>query len=108
MVRRAALALVAVSAFAAGCGGTSDGDGGAAGTEPPAAASEPSEPANEVAPATTGGETAPVPDEPQAVEPAGAVPELLQVTAPAVGGGGEVDLAAYAGRPLALWFWAPG
>ena len=32
---------------------------------------------------------------------------LLSVTAPAVGGG-EVDLGAFAGRPLVLWFWAPG
>jgi hypothetical protein len=33
-------------------------------------------------------------------------PEILQVTAPVVGGG-ELDLAAYGDRPLLLWFWAP-
>jgi len=35
-----------------------------------------------------------------------AEPTALDVTAPAVGGG-EVDLGTYAGRDLALWFWAP-
>ena len=30
----------------------------------------------------------------------------LAFTAPTVGGG-ELDLAGYAGRNLALWFWAP-
>ena len=37
---------------------------------------------------------------------AGAVPELLQFTAPLVGGGEFVG-AAYAGRATAFWFWAP-
>lgn len=37
---------------------------------------------------------------------AAAVPELLQFTAPLVGGG-EFDGAAYAGRTTAFWFWAP-
>jgi hypothetical protein len=35
-----------------------------------------------------------------------AEPAVLDVVAPAVGGG-EIDLASYAGRELALWFWAP-
>jgi hypothetical protein len=30
----------------------------------------------------------------------------LAFTAPTVGGG-ELDLAGYAGRDVALWFWAP-
>lgn len=34
------------------------------------------------------------------------VPEVLDVVAPVVGGG-ELDLAAFAGQPVALWFWAP-
>lgn len=34
------------------------------------------------------------------------VPPVLEVTANLVGGG-TIDLAAYAGRPLAVWFWAP-
>ena len=35
-----------------------------------------------------------------------AVPEALRFTAPLVGDG-EFDGAAVAGRPVALWFWAP-
>ena len=35
------------------------------------------------------------------------VPEVLRFTAPRVGGG-TVDATAYAGRPVAFWFWAPG
>lgn len=34
------------------------------------------------------------------------VPAALQLTAPLVGGG-EIELGAYAGRPVLLWFWAP-
>lgn len=35
-----------------------------------------------------------------------AVPAALEVRAALVGGS-EIDLADYAGRALALWFWAP-
>lgn len=35
-----------------------------------------------------------------------AAPDALRFTAPLVGGG-EVDLAGYAGQPVLLWFWAP-
>ena len=35
-----------------------------------------------------------------------AVPASLAFTAPKVGGG-TVDLAGYAGKPVLLWFWAP-
>lgn len=35
-----------------------------------------------------------------------AVPAALEVGATLVGGG-EIDLADYAGKALALWFWAP-
>jgi hypothetical protein len=40
--------------------------------------------------------------------PAGALPppDALRFTAPLVGGG-DVDLAGYAGQPVLLWFWAP-
>ena len=34
------------------------------------------------------------------------VPAAFDVQATLVGGG-EFDLAAHAGRPVALWFWAP-
>lgn len=36
-----------------------------------------------------------------------AVPEILQFTAPLVGGG-TFDAAAVAGTPTVFWFWAPG
>jgi len=39
-------------------------------------------------------------------EPTVAVPALLDFTAPAVGGG-TVEGADHAGKPVALWFWAP-
>ena len=35
-----------------------------------------------------------------------AVPQSLAFSAPRVGGG-SVDLATYAGKPVLLWFWAP-
>jgi hypothetical protein len=44
--------------------------------------------------------------EPSPTEPAVAVPELLQFTAPLVGGG-TFDGAAAAGKPTVFWFWAP-
>jgi len=34
------------------------------------------------------------------------VPELLQFTAPLVGGG-EIDATSTAGTPTAFWFWSP-
>jgi Flp pilus assembly protein TadG len=34
------------------------------------------------------------------------VPEVLQFSSALVGGG-ELDLATLAGRPVLLWFWAP-
>ncbi len=37
---------------------------------------------------------------------AAAVPEALNFPASLVGGG-EFDPAAYAGKPVAFWFWAP-
>jgi hypothetical protein len=34
------------------------------------------------------------------------VPEALRFSAPLIGGG-EIDLAGFAGRPVLLWFWSP-
>ncbi|MEO7369525.1 MAG: hypothetical protein ABI949_05935 [Ilumatobacteraceae bacterium] len=34
------------------------------------------------------------------------VPQSLAFSAPRVGGG-TIDLADYAGKPVLLWFWAP-
>ncbi len=36
----------------------------------------------------------------------GAVPESLAFSAPQVGGG-AIDMAGFAGKPVLLWFWAP-
>jgi hypothetical protein len=36
----------------------------------------------------------------------GPVPESLAFSAPRVGGG-TIDMADYAGKPVLLWFWAP-
>jgi hypothetical protein len=42
------------------------------------------------------------------VQPSGAaaVPDLLKFTAPLLGGG-TFDGTAFAGKPVAFWFWAP-
>jgi hypothetical protein len=37
---------------------------------------------------------------------AAAVPQALALSAPRVGGG-TINLADYAGKPVLLWFWAP-
>ena len=73
------------------------------------AAPEPETPATEApaseAPATEAPATeTPATDAP-APEPA-PVPEILQFTAPLVGGG-EIDAAALAGKATVFWFWAP-
>jgi hypothetical protein len=41
-----------------------------------------------------------------AVQGTGTVAKSLLLSAPRVGGG-TVNLADYAGKPVALWFWAP-
>ena len=68
------------------CGGDEPGDAAAVPTTAPAASA---------ATAAT-------------ADPAGepAAPDALRFAAPLVGGG-EVDLAGYAGQPVLLWFWAP-
>lgn len=38
--------------------------------------------------------------------PAADVPDALRFSAPLVGGG-DIELDAFAGRPVLLWFWAP-
>jgi hypothetical protein len=47
------------------------------------------------------------PNEPTDPDGPGVSNALLDVVAPLVGGG-SIDLSGYSGRPLALWFWAPG
>jgi hypothetical protein len=62
---------------------------------PPAATDDP--------PAAT---SAPTSDPTTSPSPGPAVPEILDFGAPLVGGG-RLEGADYAGRELALWFWAP-
>lgn len=72
---------------------------------------EPSEPADE--PADDPAEPADEPASQPADEPAPtpteapvAVPPILDVSATTIDGN-EIELGAYAGRPVLLWFWAP-
>ena len=109
-ISRTALLAVIISLGSAACGGSTAPSTGAA-TEPQAAA-----PANTAVPAAgtevvavaataaSGGETTPAPAVGEAPV---VIPPILQIKAPLVGGG-EFDFAAYAGKPLAIWFWAPG
>jgi hypothetical protein len=46
------------------------------------------------------------PDSTAAASGRSAVPESLAFTAPRVGGG-TIDMADFAGKPVLLWFWAP-
>lgn len=57
--------------------------------------------ADRPAPAPT---TAPAPV--VAEQPGPAVPAVLDFTAARIGGG-EIQAARYAGRPVVLWFWSP-
>ena len=64
------------------------------------------EPADEPAPVD---EPAPEPADEPAPEPTEApvaVPPILDVSATTIEGS-EIELGAYAGRPVLLWFWAP-
>ncbi|MDJ0770803.1 MAG: hypothetical protein QNJ12_18560 [Ilumatobacter sp.] len=93
MFRR--LLPLAFAGILVACGGTSDD------ASTPSAADDVAETAAPAAPATTAAA-----DEAGAVVPAGDVPEALQFSASLVGGG-DIDVAALAGRPVLLWFWAP-
>jgi hypothetical protein len=112
-------ALVAGTLVLAACG-SDDGATGpeASSTDAPAAETAPA-PAPEVteaddgvAPAdtgsTSGATTAPSSGAttPGTEAAPVAVPEALQFSSALVGGG-ELDLATLAGRPVLLWFWAP-
>jgi len=77
------LCVVSAIALAAGCGSDRS-----TASPAPAAPGETSVPSASAVP----GETS--------------VPKVLQFTAPLVGGG-ELRAATLAGRPVALWFWAP-
>lgn len=94
MIRRLA-PIVAAGLVLAACG-SSD--------EPSAASDAPVEsdaPTPTSGPASTDG---PV-DAGSAVVPA-EVPDALQFSAPLLGGG-DIEMATLAGRPVLLWFWSP-
>ena len=84
MTRRTACVLFAVATGMAlsACGGDEPGDAAAVPTTAPAASAAITATADPAA------------------------PDALRFAAPLVGGG-EVDLAGYAGQPVLLWFWAP-
>lgn len=100
----------------AACGGPGSAPGDDPGTDEPAAsaeaAAEPAEAPASEAPAEPSVESPAREEEPATAEPQddeappAAIPALLDFTAPAVGGG-TVDGADHAGKPVALWFWAP-
>ncbi len=83
-----AVPLVVVLALT---GAACTGGGEATGASPTRAPT--SAPAGDMSPGGPGG-------------PATAVPDVLDFTAPRLGGG-TIDGAQYAGAPLAIWFWAP-
>ncbi len=100
LIAGAALVLVLAS-VAAGC------------SEPPSAKVAPESTVKQPESTSTAQTLASTPGEPTPTvaasvpdAPAAEVPAALAFRAPLVGGG-EFDGAAYAGRPVAFWFWAP-
>lgn len=75
----------------------------------PVAAPAPTDASTATTAAATAGSIAGAPSSaatPDGSSTAADVPAALQLTAPLVGGG-EIELGAFAGRPVLLWFWAP-
>lgn len=124
--RRNLVATLAAGALVvAGCGGD---DGGTTPTVNPSSATQPS--GSDPEPGDADGD-GPEVDGPTTVDPGGdgeaagpddldstdgetgnddavtAAPEILQIAAPLIGGGGEFDLATVGDRPVLLWFWSP-
>ncbi|CAB4836358.1 unannotated protein [freshwater metagenome] len=89
------LCVVSAIALAAGCGSDRT-----TASPAPAAPGETSVPSASAVPGETSVPSA------SAVPGETSVPKVLQFTAPLVGGG-ELRAATLAGRPVALWFWAP-
>ena len=100
-MRRSLLPFVAAGLLLAACGGSGSTDTAGTGTAAPGATSAVDATPDATASASSAPEAGPG-DTAAAV----AVPDALQFTAPAVGGG-EIDFTRFAGRAVALWFWAP-
>ncbi len=96
-----ALVIIAIAVGAAACGGSQAERVIAPVSVPPGATVAPVE---STPPAS--GEASPT-SPAAAGAPAPAVPQALNFTARQVGGG-QIDPATYAGKPVAFWFWAPG
>lgn len=97
VLRRLLVPVALVGALAA-CGGGGDDDAAT-----PATAAD--APADDTAVADQPAPTS-APDDGSGSAVVGDAPEALQFTAPLVGGG-DIEMAALAGRPVLLWFWAP-
>jgi hypothetical protein len=93
---------VAAGTALTACGASADGSATGPQTSPPTSPTS----AGGNAPPATPGATSPAPGAPAGSVAPASVPDSLQFTAPLVGGG-TFDGAAFAGAPLALWFWAP-
>jgi hypothetical protein len=105
-MRRTLLSLALAASLLAACGGTSDGStSGTAGTPTTVAVGDTvNDTVNGTAAPT---ETGPAPSAGEPATTAAAeAPEALQFSAPLVGGG-DIDFTQFAGRTVALWFWAP-
>lgn len=128
--RRNLAAFVAAGALVvAGCGGDGGGatpaatDASApvtvgdadpiADDEAPAGSADPSDPVDDAgASEETGGPADAADDAGDGAQadqtaPPATVPEILQVSAPLIGDGGDLDLAELGDRPVLLWFWSP-
>ena len=91
--------------------GSADSDDAAAPVTSAAVAGNADEAGTDATTSATTSDTAPAPpttDDATAPAPTDAVvvPDILQFSAPLVGGG-TFDGAAVAGMPTAFWFWAP-
>lgn len=123
--RRLTTFLAAGTLVLAACGGSTPADeatpvaeqgspaAGTAGSVTDAPLDTAADAAAEQPPAPTIDVTTPAPTAPAAgTAPAApatdpvVVPAALDLTAPLVTGG-EIELGAFAGRPVLLWFWAP-
>ena len=98
----------------AACSGADDGsaDPAPSTTQSAASSSAPEAPETSAAPSDPQPESAPAESAPATPAPSASsappadVPEALGFSAPLVGGG-DIELAALAGRPVLLWFWSP-
>lgn len=93
-----------VATLLASCGGGNDTDGS------PVASSAGTESSVPTSPSAAPDDTSPATSAPAGSAPVVtsdvAAPDALQFTAPLVGGG-SLDFTQYAGKTVALWFWAP-